>query len=124
MGRSRRRPRCLPSSLTSACERKRRKPFGLRRSCWLEERRGLEASERAAFLALEDRLPVSFTVIDLAWFAADGQRTLADIALVLEAEGWSVPVTDLEALFEHTARLGASTWAGEDGLREPGRDRV
>jgi hypothetical protein len=75
-----------------------------------------EAGEpaRRAFQALEDRLPTAMTTIDLAWFSADGERRVVDIALALRGEGWDVAVADLDALFEWTALLGASAWRPDD----------
>lgn len=75
-----------------------------------------EAGEHArrAFQALEDRMPTAMTTIDLAWFAADGERRVVDIALALRGEGWDVAVADLDALFEWTALLGASAWGEAD----------
>ena len=72
------------------------------------------AEGREAFYALEQRMPSAMTTIDLAWFAADGQRRVVDIALALRDEGWDVDVTDLDALFDWTALLGASAWGEGD----------
>jgi hypothetical protein len=56
------------------------------------------------------------TTIDLAWFAADGERRVVDIALALRGEGWDVAVADLDELFDWTALLGASAWGEAEGV--------
>ena len=77
---------------------------------WQPGWREAGAAAQQAFQALEERLPTSMTTIDLAWFAADGERRIVDIALALRGEGWDVEIADLDALFDWTATLGASSW--------------
>ena len=70
----------------------------------------LAEDDRARLLALEARVPGGSTALDLAWFAADGERGVNDIALRLAAEGHDVPAELLESWFEAIGRLGVCHW--------------
>jgi aminopeptidase YwaD len=52
-------------------------------------------------------------LLEVAWFAADGRRTVDDIRRVvrLEAAGRPLGEPDVAGFFEWTTRLGISTWA-------------
>ncbi len=74
----------------------------------------LPVRERDAWRALERSVPDGGVIFDLAWFACDGRRSLAEIdALVRLETGRSEPGA-LRAFFEWTERLGISAWNTED----------
>jgi len=50
-------------------------------------------------------------LLEAAWFAADGRRTLDEIAALVALEPPGSPDVDVAALFDWTARLGRSHWA-------------
>jgi len=75
--------------------------------------RGLDASAREAFLALEGRMPGGSTALDLAWFACDGERSVEAIARLLAREGHPVPVPELTAWFDGLAHLDLIQWRPE-----------
>ncbi len=68
----------------------------------------LTDEERLGWNAIEDALPGGSTACDLAWFACDGVRGVADIEAMLEREGHSIVEGALERWFEALARLGVA----------------
>lgn len=70
---------------------------------------GREGQER--WRAIERGIAGGSTALDLAWYACDGRRGIAEIAARVRLEGHAVTTAELEAWFELTARLGASTWS-------------
>jgi hypothetical protein len=77
---------------------------------------GLSREERERFRRLEAGTPDGTLVLDLAWSACDGARTIDEIAhLVWLETGNHVPGRIAE-FFEWTARLGRSGWReGREG---------
>jgi hypothetical protein len=70
----------------------------------------LPEPDLARFLALESTLPGGATAIDLAWFACDGTRGVAEIAELIVREGHDVTAGALEAWFDLAAALGLCRW--------------
>lgn len=66
----------------------------------------LTPAERAAFRALESRLDDPVHLFELAWFAADGTRTLDDIARLVWIECGKHEPAAIDAFFGWMARLG------------------
>ncbi len=106
----------LPSGGRPAAARDRRVPVRRQPSALVAMRAlqaGMDtapAEVRAAFLALDDELPLGSTAVDLAWFACDGRRTIGEIAALLHDEGCPIGEEGTGRLFETTAALGASAW--------------
>ena len=71
-------------------------------------RERLSQAEQAAWRELSDRSPEP--MIDLAWFAADGQRSVADIAFHVELETGREALADVGEFYELTTRMGLSRW--------------
>jgi hypothetical protein len=72
---------------------------------------GLDREAREALHVLERDLPGGSTTLELAWFAADGRRSLAEIADCLADEGAPVEIDALARYFELTLAMGLSGWA-------------
>lgn len=70
----------------------------------------LPVAERLAWPALEQALPGGATTADLAWFACDGQRGIADLEAAIEREGQRIRPGALEAWFDGLVRLGSARW--------------
>ncbi len=65
---------------------------------------------RARWRDLEARVPGGATTLDVAWYAADGRRTVDDVARLVAAEAGDVPASDVEEFFDLAAAIGASRW--------------
>jgi hypothetical protein len=68
--------------------------------------RDLARAEREAWRAFEDRVPGGTTTLELAWYAADGERTVDRIARLVWVESGVHAPAAIETFFEWTARLG------------------
>jgi hypothetical protein len=68
----------------------------------------LDATERERWRALRRQGPDPR--LELAWFACDGARRVADIARLADLETSPADPSDLAAFFDVTARLGISSW--------------
>ena len=71
----------------------------------------LTSEECSAWRALERSIPEASTVLDLAWFACDGQRTVAEIAALVRLETGHDSLAPLIDFFRMTERLGITTRA-------------
>ncbi len=70
----------------------------------------LTESRRARLLALEAAVPGGSGVLDVAWFACDGERDVGAIAGLLEREGWPIAADRLAEWFDLVAALGCCRW--------------
>jgi hypothetical protein len=78
---------------------------------------GFEAlgpGERAAWRGFEAEVPDATLVFELAWFACDGRRTLAEIAEVVWIETGRSEPDAIGEFFNWTARLGLSDWSSRE----------
>ncbi len=50
------------------------------------------------------------TFLELAWFAADGRRTLAELAGVVALETGGCNTSDVARFFDLAARMGLAEW--------------
>jgi hypothetical protein len=81
----------------------------------------LEPAGRRAWRDLERAVPGGSTTLELAWYACDGRRTLADIARMVWLETGTVVAPEdapagsrsLRDFFERAESLGLCAWAGE-----------
>jgi hypothetical protein len=82
--------------------------------------RGLSRSEREEFRRFEAGVPGGPTLLEVAWYACDGRRTLDEVAhLVWLETGHHLPGT-LERFLAWAVRLGLAGPAGEDEAVEVG----
>jgi hypothetical protein len=70
----------------------------------------LDGAARDRLHALEQAMPGGSTTLDLAWFAADGERSVDEIAERLADEGTTVEAAALEGWFDAIAATGACAW--------------
>ncbi len=73
----------------------------------------LAREQREGFRRFEAGAPGGSLALELAWFACDGRRTLAEIARLVSLElgaGRSCPPEAVAEFFEWTTRLGRSGW--------------
>jgi hypothetical protein len=74
----------------------------------------LPAADREAWRRLERTRPELATAFDLAWFACDGRRTIAEIGHLVELETGGADPSALRSFFEWTEKLGITTWEAEE----------
>ena len=70
-----------------------------------------DRDEREGFRRLELDTPNAATLFELAWYACDGARTLAEIAELVRLETGAAAPQAIAGFFEWTARRGLSEWA-------------
>jgi aminopeptidase YwaD len=75
---------------------------------------GLPREQREAFRRFESGVPGGGGVLELAWAACDGTRTLDDIARLVWLESGHHDPDVIERFFSWTERLGLSQEAGAD----------
>ena len=71
-------------------------------------------STRERWRALEAGVPDSLLLAELAWYACDGRRSLADVVELVELETGRSEPDYLEQFFELTSELGLSETRGKD----------
>ena len=76
------------------------------------ERAGTEVRE--AWRRLDAERPGGTTSSDIAWYQADGRRTVHAIAETLRIEGHAVTPDQVQAFFSLTASLGLSHWRDDE----------
>ena len=70
---------------------------------------------RRRWESMERGMPGGTTALDLAWFASDGTRDLAEIADRLADEGTNVSPELLEDFIELLVEMGACEWSAGKG---------
>ena len=77
---------------------------------------GLDRVARERYRRFEAQTPGGALVLDLAWYACNGRRTLEEIAHLVWLESGTLAPPVVAEFFEWTARLGCSGWIpGREG---------
>lgn len=72
--------------------------------------RELPAAARARWYAFAELASGGTTALDVAWYAADGQRSVDDVAALVEAECGEAPARWLDEFFDAAVALGMCRW--------------